>query len=282
MPTPPIVLTIAGSDSGGGAGIQADLKTFAAHGVFGTSVVTALTAQNTVGVKGVHAVPAGFVAAQLDAVLADLDVRAVKTGMLGDPAILAVVADYARAGRLPNLVVDPVVVATSGDLLYQGDPADYLRLLTPYATVLTPNIPEARVLGGRSTVFAARSPGSERDVSGDGPFRSSLAGGDPQALARAAGTTVVLKGGHAGGERSVDTVADAERVWELDAERVDTANTHGTGCTFSAAIAAGLARGETLESALRLAKSYITGALAAGASWRLGHGSGPVDHFWRH
>jgi len=252
--TPPIVLTIAGSDSGGGAGIQADLKTFAAHGVFGTSVITALTAQNTVGVKGVHAVPADFVAAQLDAVLADFDVRAVKTGMLGDPAILAVVAAYARAGRLPNLVVDPVVVATSGDLLYQGDPADYLRLLTPYATVLTPNIPEARVLGGE----------------------------DATALARAAGTAVVLKGGHAAVERAVDIVADGERVWELGAERVDTPNTHGTGCTFSAAIAAGLARGEGLESALRQAKSYITGALAAGASWRLGHGSGPVDHLWRH
>ena len=254
MPTPPVVLTIAGSDSGGGAGIQADLKTFAAHGVFGTSVITALTAQNTVGVKGVHAVPAAFVAAQLEAVLTDLDVRAVKTGMLGDPAILAVVADYARAGRLPNLVVDPVVVATSGDPLYQGDPRDYLRLLTPYATVLTPNIPEARVLGGANATV----------------------------LARAARTTVVLKGGHAAGPRSTDTVADGERVWELDAERVDTSNTHGTGCTFSAAVAAGLALGEDLTTALRHAKSYITGALAAGASWRLGHGSGPVDHLWRH
>ncbi|MEV0645169.1 bifunctional hydroxymethylpyrimidine kinase/phosphomethylpyrimidine kinase [Phytomonospora sp. NPDC050363] len=253
MTTPPVVLTIAGSDSGGGAGIQADLKTFAAHGVFGASVITALTAQNTVGVKGVHAVPADFVAAQLDAVLCDLDVRAVKTGMLGDPAILAVVADFARAGRLPNLVVDPVVVATSGDLLYDGDPADYLRLLTPYAVLLTPNIPESRVLGAE----------------------------DATALALAAGTTVVLKGGHAEGERSVDTVSDGRRVWYLDAERVDTRNSHGTGCTFSAAVAAGLAGGLGLETALREAKSYITGALASGARWRLGRGSGPVDHFWR-
>ncbi|GIG70823.1 bifunctional hydroxymethylpyrimidine kinase/phosphomethylpyrimidine kinase [Phytomonospora endophytica] len=251
--SPPVVLTIAGSDSGGGAGIQADLKTFAAHGVFGTSVITALTAQNTVGVTGVHAVPADFVAAQLDAVLADLDVRAVKTGMLGDPAILAVVADYARAGRLPNLVVDPVVVATSGDLLYRGDPVDYLRLLTPHATVLTPNIPEARVLGSE----------------------------DAAMLARAAGTAVVLKGGHADGERSTDTVADGERLWILDAARIDTVNTHGTGCTFSAAIAVGLARGADLATALRDAKSYITGALAAASTWRLGRGHGPVDHFWR-
>ncbi|GLZ80941.1 hydroxymethylpyrimidine/phosphomethylpyrimidine kinase [Actinorhabdospora filicis] len=250
---PPVVLTIAGSDSGGGAGIQADLSTFAAHRVFGTSVITALTAQNTTGVRGVHRVPADFVAAQLDAVLADFDVVAVKTGMLGDPAILAVVADYAKRGRLPNLVVDPVLVSTSGALLYEGDPLDYLRLLAPHATVFTPNLPEARVLGVP----------------------------DARALAAATGTTVVLKGGHATGPRATDEVADGHGTWLLDGERLDTVNTHGTGCTFSAAITAGLALGHALPAALREAKSYISRAIAAAREWRLGAGHGPVDHHVR-
>ena len=248
--TPPVVLTIAGSDSGGGAGIQADLKTFAAHRVYGTSVLTALTAQNTVGVTAVHRVPAEFVAAQLDAVLSDMDVRAVKTGMLGDPEVLAVVGGYARAGRLPNLVVDPVLVSTSGAALYDGDPRDYLRLLAPYAAVVTPNIPEARVLGFD----------------------------DAAAMSAAIGTAVVLKGGHAGGPRSLDTAVIDGRRHVLDGVRVDTPNTHGTGCTFSAAVAAHLALGADLWRALTGAKSYLNRALASGAGWRIGAGHGPVDH----
>lgn len=251
--TPPVVLTIAGSDSGGGAGIQADLKTFAAHRVFGTSVITALTAQNTTGVSGVHRVPADFVAAQLEAVLSDMDVRAVKTGMLGDPEILAVVADFAKRGRLPNLVVDPVLVSTSGSLLYDGDPLDYLRLLAPHARVFTPNLPEARVLGIP----------------------------DARLMAAAIGTAVVLKGGHMDGPRAVDEVADGANTWRLDAERVDTANTHGTGCTFSAAVAANLARHRDLRSALLEAKKYTSRAIAAAAPWRIGAGHGPVDHHVR-
>lgn len=255
---PPVALTIAGSDSGGGAGIQADLKTFAAHGVFGTSAITALTAQNTTGVSAVSAVEPDFVRAQIDAVLADLPVAAVKTGMLGTPSIVELVAEM--ADRLPNLVVDPVLVAASGDRLFEADAERaYLRRLFPLATVVTPNLFEAGVLLGRelATVDDAVDAARELAVTGAG--------------------CVVVKGGHLRGQdEAVDVVWHAGRIELLRAPWIPTANNHGTGCTFAAATAAMLARGEELLPALRAAKAYVHRGLTVGATWRLGHGHGPL------
>ncbi len=263
--TPPVALTIAGSDSGGGAGLQADLKTFAALGVFGTSAVTAVTAQNTRQVRGVLPVPAAFVVAQIEAVLDDLDVRAVKTGMLGTQEVVEAVARLAEAGRLPNLVVDPVMVASSGDrLLEQRAERAYVDLLLPHAAVLTPNLLEAQVLLG-GTIGTL---------------------GEQREAARALGTlgprVVVVKGGHAvegTAAEAVDVVWDGARLSELRGPRLATDNTHGTGCTFAAAIAAGLSRGQDVHDAVRAAKAYVGKALAGGAPWRLGAGHGPLDHF---
>ncbi len=238
--TPPVALTIAGSDSSGGAGIQADLKTFAALGVFGTSAITALTAQNTRGVGAVHPVPADVVVAQVEAVLDDLDVRAVKTGMLATIDVVRVVAELARAGRLPRLVVDPVMVASSGDrLLEEAAERAYVDQLIPHATVLTPNLRET----------------------------------EPR--------VVVVKGGHAmrgAGDVAIDVVWDGAAVRELSAPRVATANTHGTGCSFASAVAAGLASGLAIWPALQQAKLYVRAGIS-GARWRLGGGHGPLDHF---
>jgi hydroxymethylpyrimidine/phosphomethylpyrimidine kinase len=264
--TPPVALTIAGSDSGGGAGVQADLKTFAALGVFGTSALTALTAQNTRGVTGVWPVPASFVVAQVEAVLDDLTVRAVKTGMLGTREVVEAVAGLAAAGRLPHLVVDPVMVATSGDrLLEQPAEQAYVALLLPYAAVLTPNLLEAQaLLGGSITTLD-----EQREAA--------------RALGALGAEVVVVKGGHAvrdSGDDAVDVVWDGREVRDLRSPRVATDNAHGTGCTFAAAIAAGLAQGREAGVAVEAAKAYVTGALQAGADWRLGGGSGPLDHQW--
>jgi hydroxymethylpyrimidine/phosphomethylpyrimidine kinase len=256
---PPVALTIAGSDSGGGAGVQADLKTFAVHRVFGTSVLTALTAQNTVGVRAVERVRPGFVAEQLDAVLDDLPVRAVKTGMLASAATVAVVA--AHAARLPNLVVDPVLVASTGQPLFDDDALHaYLDVLFPHALVVTPNAREAALLTGRelSTVDDAVAAA--------------------EALARATTATVVVKGGHVRDEEAVDVVRYPDGTVELlRAPWVDTPNNHGTGCTFAAATAARLAHGDPLPDALRAAKSHVHRALAGSAGWRLGTGHGPLS-----
>jgi hydroxymethylpyrimidine/phosphomethylpyrimidine kinase len=262
---PAVALTIAGSDSGGGAGIQADLKTFAALGVYGASAVTALTAQNTRGVDGVHVPPPDFVVAQVEAVLADLGVAAVKTGMLATAGIVAAVARLAADGRLPQLVVDPVMVASSGDrLLEPAAERCYVDALIPHAFLVTPNVHEAQVLLGT-------------------PIRTLA---DQHAAARALGAlgcgAVVVKGGHpvAGtAEEAVDVVWDGTDTYELRAPRVDTANNHGTGCTFSAAVTAALARGAGLREALDTAKAYVSRGLHGGASWRLGQGHGPLDHF---
>lgn len=263
---PPVALTIAGSDSGGGAGVQADLKTFAALGTYGTSALTALTAQSTRGVIGVHPVPASFVVEQVEAVLGDLDVRAVKTGMLGTREVVEAVAGLAAAGRLPHLVVDPVMVATSGDrLLEQPAEQAYVTLLLPHAAVLTPNLLEAQaLLGGTIGTLA-----EQREAA--------------RALGALGARLVVVKGGHAvadSGGDAVDVVWDGSDVRELRSPWVDTANAHGTGCTFAAAIAAGLAHGRTPAEAVGGAKAYVTGALQAAAAWRLGGGSGPLDHLW--
>lgn len=263
--TPPVALTIAGSDSGGGAGIQADLSTFAALGVHGTSAITALTAQNTLGVRGVHVVPVESVLAQVQAVLDDLPVAAVKTGMLATAATVRAVAELAATGRLPHLVVDPVMVASSGDRLLEPAAEQlYREALLPYARVATPNLHEAEVLLGQSISTLAEQHEAAR------------------ALGELGTATVVVKGGHAVSGAcgvAVDVVWDGARTYELRADRVDTDNTHGTGCTFASAIAAGLACGLEEPAALRAAKDYVSRAVAGAAAWHLGAGHGPVDHF---
>ncbi|MDG6102507.1 bifunctional hydroxymethylpyrimidine kinase/phosphomethylpyrimidine kinase [Dactylosporangium aurantiacum] len=255
---PVVALTIAGSDSGGGAGIQADLKTFAAHRVFGTSVITALTAQNTVGVKDISTVDPGFVGAQLDAVLADLPVAAVKTGMLATPQTVALVAGYAP--RLPGLVVDPVLVASSGDRLFTRDAERaYLDLLFPHAAVVTPNLREASVLLGRDVTDVDDAVKAAEDLAATGP------------------RCVVVKGGHLrGSSDAVDVVWAGGTVELLHAPWIDTANNHGTGCTFAAATAARLALGQPVAEALAGAKAYVHAALTASSDWRLGGGHGPL------
>ena len=261
--TPPVALTIAGSDSSGGAGIQADLKTFAALGVFGTSAVTALTAQNTTGVRDVHSVPIENVVAQIQAVLDDLDVRAVKTGMLGTAEVVHAVAGL--ADRLPHLVVDPVMVASSGArLLEQRAEQAYLDVLLPRAAVLTPNLSEAQVLLGASITTLEEQRQAARALGELGP------------------RAVLVKGGHAVagvGDSAVDVLWDGDQLLELRAPRVPGTNDHGTGCSLASAIAAGLAKGEGLVDAVAAAKAYVARALAGGATWRLGQGHGPLDHF---
>ena len=259
--TPPTALTIAGSDSGGGAGVQADLKTFAAHHVHGTSAITALTAQNTVGVFGVHVAPASFIDHQISVVLADFDVGAVKTGMLATAEIVSIVAARAAKGEFNNLVVDPVMVATSGDhLLEPGATNAYVSELFPHATVITPNLAEASLLVGRPVSTLDEQIDAARRLFDYGP------------------KWVVVTGGDTDGNEVVDVVFDGTTIRLLRSTRIPTINTHGTGCTFSAAIAARLAAGDTCRDAIHKAKRYITAALHGAADWRLGRGHGPVDH----
>jgi hydroxymethylpyrimidine/phosphomethylpyrimidine kinase len=260
----PIALTIAGSDSSGGAGIQADLKTFSAFGVYGASVITALTAQNTQGVQAVEAVPAGFVAAQLDSVLSDLAVDAVKTGMLADAGITEAVARALRAARPRPLVVDPVMVATSGDVLLRPEAIGAVRsALIPLATLITPNLAEAAVL------LDARKAESEADMRDQA-----------RALLGLGCRAVLVKGGHGTGDQAVDVLADASGVEVCASPRIATPHTHGTGCTLSAAIAALLAQGATLPDAVRRAKAFVWHGLHAGRTLGVGGGRGPVDHLF--
>ena len=260
--TPPVALTIAGSDSGGGAGVQADLKTFAALGVFGASALTALTAQNTTAVCGVRAVEASFVTAQVEAVLADLPVAAVKTGLLATAPTVGAVATLAEAGRLPHLVVDPVLVASTGARLLDPEAEDrYVTQLFPHADVVTPNRVEAGVLLG-STVATLKD---QRDAA--------------RALAGLGPAVVVVTGGDDAGDDAVDVVVGVPGLEELRCPRLPTGNTHGSGCSFAAAVAAGLASGRTLRDALLAAKSYVHDAIRAAAGWRLGSGHGPLNHF---
>jgi len=255
-------MTIAGSDSGGGAGLQADLKTFAAHGVFGTSAVTALTAQNTVEVRAVHVVDPTFVDLQIEAVLSDLPVAAVKTGMLASSATVTAVARWAAAGRLPNLVVDPVLVASTGrPLLDEDGVAAYLRLLLPHALVVTPNTAEAALLTDAPV----------DDV--DGMVRAA------QRLAETGARAVVVKGGHLAVDHAPDVIVIEGALHVLDGPRVTSRNDHGTGCTLSAATAALLALGTQPLQALTQAKAFVTAALQGSATWQLGAGHGPLDHF---
>jgi hydroxymethylpyrimidine/phosphomethylpyrimidine kinase len=254
-------LTIAGSDSGGGAGIQADLKTFAALGVYGTSAITAITAQNTVGVTNVLALSPKLVGAQIDAVIDDIGAHALKTGMLANAAIIEAVAKKIQQHRLKNLVVDPVMVATSGDLLIKKNAVATLRTrLIPLAAVVTPNIPEAEELTGMELRTSEHITEAARRIVGMGA------------------KSVVIKGGHLKGP-AVDLFYDGKTFSMLLAPRIRTKSTHGTGCTFSAAIAAYLAKGETSASAVSRAKQYITRAIRAG--FVVGAGHSPVHHFYR-
>ncbi len=257
----PVALTIAGSDSGGGAGIQADLKTFAALGVHGCSVITALTAQNTVTVTAIHDVAPDFVRAQFDAVMPDLRPTAAKTGMLSSPEIIETVARAVEDYGLEQLVVDPVMVAKGGAKLLRDEAVAALRSrLLPLASVITPNLPEAEVLLGRQVNTLDERRQAAIDLQALGP------------------QAVVVKGGHADGA-SIDVLFDGEDLIELPGERIPTDNTHGSGCTFSAAIAAGLAKGLPIRLAVAEAKEFITGAIAS--SIEAGDGHGPVNPLWR-
>jgi len=261
-----IALTVAGSDSSGGAGIQADLKTFAALGVYGASVITALTAQNTQGVTGILDVPPDFIAAQIDAVFSDLDIAAVKIGMLSRTAAIEVVARGLTRHKAKNIVLDPVMVATSGDKLLAPNAVGALRrLLIPRALIVTPNLPEAAALTGAS---AARN---EREM--EIQARQILELG---------ACNVLIKGGHGEGEDSVDLLVGQGDVIRLAAKRIATKNTHGTGCTLSSAIAAGLAKGADLVTAVQDAKTYVTAAIAAADRLQVGHGYRPLHHFHAH
>jgi hydroxymethylpyrimidine/phosphomethylpyrimidine kinase len=253
-----VVLTVAGSDSGGGAGIQADLLTFAAHGVHGTSAITAVTAQNSVAVLDWVALDPRMVVAQMEAVASDMPVAATKTGMLATAAIVSAVAAAIARLRLPLVVVDPVMVAKSGDRLLDRDAETaYRERLLPLATVVTPNLPEAESLLGRPVRTLAEMREAARALRAMGP------------------RAVVVKGGHLEGD-AVDVFWDGERMEDVSAPRIATKNTHGTGCTYSAAIAARLALGDPLLDAVRGAKAYLTEAIRR--SYSVGRGHGPVDH----
>lgn len=259
----PIALTIAGSDSSGGAGIQADLKSFGACGVYGASVITALTAQNTRGVTGIHEVPADFVTAQIDAVFGDLAVDAVKIGMVSQRGVIDAIVDGLNRWSAKNIVVDPVMVATSGDRLLSPAAIDALRTrLIPRAQLITPNLPEAAALLDEQMALRAD------DIAAQG-----------QRLLKLGCPAVLIKGGHAEGAESIDYLIRAEGVTPFAAKRIQTRNTHGTGCSLSSAIAAYLARGETLESAIGHAKAYVSAAIAAADRLDVGHGHGPIHHF---
>ena len=262
-----IAVTIAGSDSSGGAGIQADLKTFAALGVYGASVITALTAQNTQGVAAIHDVPPDFIAAQIDAVFADLAIDAVKIGMLSRIASIEAVTEGLARHRAKNIVLDPVLAASSGDTLLAREAIDALRrLLIPRALVVTPNLPEAAALAGAGL--------ARNEAEMEAQAREILALG---------ARNVLIKGGHGEGDESVDLLIGQNQefgeVVRLAAKRIATKNTHGTGCTLSSAIAAGLAKGLDLVAAVQEAKAYVTAAIAHADELKVGHGPGPLHHF---
>lgn len=259
-------LTIAGSDSGGGAGIQADLKTFSALGVYGASVITALTAQNTLEVRAIHDAPVALVTEQIDAVLDDIRIDAVKIGMLSRPEVIEAVARGLERHHIDKVVLDPVMVAKSGDKLLRDEAVQSLReRLIPLATIITPNLPEAAVLLGEPPIE------SEEAMPEAGAALLTL--GAPW---------VLLKGGHLQGPQSTDYLHHGGDQWRISAPRVDTENTHGTGCTLSSAIAAYLARGLAVAGAVRSAKDYLNKALGGAERLAVGSGHGPVHHFYAH
>lgn len=257
------VLTIAGSDSGGGAGIQADIKTISALGCYATTAITAITVQNTVGVEAVHPVPVDFVKGQIEAVLSDIGADAVKIGMLQSAEIVQALAEMLRKYKVGNVVLDPVMVSTSGHRLIEEDAIDTLRReLIPLARVITPNIPEAEILLGGEEI---RSQASLPEMA--------------QRLSASCGVSVLLKAGHLSEDELTDILYDKEtdKLLQLTSKRIRTRNTHGTGCTMSSALAASLAKGETLQQAASSAKTFISNAIIAGADYEIGHGHGPVQ-----
>ena len=259
------VLTIAGSDSGGGAGIQADIKAISAMGCFAASAITAVTVQNTLGVEGVHPIPLDILRGQIEAVLSDIGADAVKVGMLHSSEVVELVAEMVDKYEIKNLVLDPVMVSTSGHRLIEESAIQTLReVLIPRARVITPNIPEAEILAGVKITSSAQFPEVARTLSMGGRV------------------SVLLKAGHLTDECVEDLFYNAEddTLTLLPSERIETPNTHGTGCTLSSAFAAAIARGETLTEAARSAKDYIAAAIRSGADYQIGHGHGPVDHFF--
>jgi hydroxymethylpyrimidine/phosphomethylpyrimidine kinase len=258
----PVAVTIGGSDSGGGAGIQADLKTFSALGVYGASVITALTAQNTKGVFAIHEVPADFIAAQMNAVFSDFDVAAVKIGMLGNAAAIGVVARELQSRRARNVVLDTVMAASSGERLLRPDAIGALRELIALASLVTPNLSEAAALVGGP---AARN---EDEMYAQARKLLDIGAG-----------AVLIKGGHGEGPESVDLLVESGGATRFAMPRIETRNTHGTGCTLASAIAAGLAKDLSLADAVHAAKTYISAAIAAADRLQLGFGPGPVHHF---
>ena len=260
------VLTIAGSDSGGGAGIQADIKAISAMGCFATSAITAVTVQNTLGVEAVHPIPIEILRGQIDAVLSDIGTDAVKIGMLHSSEVVEVVAEALVRHKVTNVVLDPVMVSTSGHRLIEESAIETLkRVLLPHARVITPNLPEAEILAGVEITSAEQFPEVARLLSQGGTV------------------SVLLKAGHLTDQRVVDVFYNAEdgTIVELPSQRIATPNTHGTGCTLSSAFAAALAQGLPLTEAARAAKDYIDRAIRSGADYTIGGGHGPVNHFWR-
>jgi hydroxymethylpyrimidine/phosphomethylpyrimidine kinase len=259
------VLTIAGSDSGGGAGIQADLKTFAANGCYGMSVITALTAQNTQGVTAIHAPPPSFAVEQMTAVFTDIGTDAIKIGMLFSAELVEAVAETLNKFRPHNIVLDPVMVAQSGDKLLQDEAIQAIKEhLMPVADVVTPNLPESEVLLGQKIESFKDVQRAARDLSKIG------------------GRSILIKGGHMVESKSTDLLylTEEDRFVRLESDRIDSRNNHGTGCTLSSAIAANMARGSDIEEAVNKAKSFIQNAIQAGAAYDIGHGHGPVHHFF--
>ncbi|ACF14493.1 phosphomethylpyrimidine kinase [Chloroherpeton thalassium ATCC 35110] len=259
------ILTIAGSDSGGGAGVQADIKTFSALGCYAMSVITALTAQNTVRVSGIFPVPAAFVAKQIDAIFEDIGADAVKIGMLNDAAIIRAVAERLKAHHAKNIVLDPVMVAKSGDKLLQSEAINALKSeLFPIVKLLTPNLPEAEVLLGGEIL-------TRKDMEDAA-----------KALKMFGARAVLVKGGHSNETTCADCLlSDDQRIHWFENPRIETENTHGTGCTLSSAIAAYMGKGQTIKDAVASAKAYISEAIQAGKDYRLGNGHGPVRHFYK-
>lgn len=253
-------LTIAGSDSGGGAGIQADLKTFAAHGVYGTSAITAITAQNTLGVSAIHTVPADIVIAQIEAIASDIGTDAVKTGMLATAAIVEAVAASIEELDLPSVVVDPVMIAKGGSRLLDDEAIETVRTeLFPRAMVITPNIDEAAALLRDEVRTLDQARAAARRLKALGPG------------------AVIVTGGHLGGSQAIDVLFDGVNVFELSGLRIETTSTHGTGCTFASAIAANLALGHNLKSSAQRAKTYVTESIRRAPA--IGGGHGPLGHF---
>ena len=278
------VLTIAGSDSGGGAGIQADIKALSAMGCYAAAAITAITVQNTLGVEAVHAVPLEILAGQIDAVLSDIGADAIKIGMLHSAEVVNLVADKIEQYGIRNVVLDPVMVSTSGHRLIEESAIEVIKSrLIPLVRVITPNIPEAEILADCTISSEADFPSVAKILASRSNDTQEISPTDVSDSKNERQVSVLLKAGHLTGDDLVDYFFNAEdgTITQLPSKRVYTRNTPGTGCTLSSAFAAALARGEDLTAAATSAKKYIEGAIISGAEYEIGHGHGPVNHFWK-